>query len=93
MRDRIITDEAEEQNAARIRELTLGQQIKHHVIYEKEIPVHFLEAVVSDGKVILYGVANSQSLVEAAAAAARETAEGASVRSEIQVVQEYNIMP
>jgi cytidylate kinase len=93
MRDRIITDEAEEQNAARIRELTLGQQIKHHIIYEKEIPVHFLEAVVSGGQVILYGVANSQSLVEAATAAARETAGGASVRSEIQVVQEYNIMP
>jgi cytidylate kinase len=93
MRDRIITGEAEEQNAARVRELMLGQQIKHHIIYEKEIPVHFLEALVSDGKVILYGVANSQSLVEAAAAAARETAGGASVRSEIQVVQEYNIMP
>jgi cytidylate kinase len=93
MRDRIITDEAEEQNTVRIKELSLGQQIKHHIIYEREIPIHFLEAVVSGGQVILYGVANSQSLVEAAAAAAREAAAGVSVRSEVQVVQEYNIMP
>jgi cytidylate kinase len=93
MRDRIITVETEDQNAARILELTLGQQIKHHIIYEREVPVHFLEAIVSGNTAVLYGVANSQALVEAAVSAARETAPGLSVRPEIQVVQEYNIMP
>jgi cytidylate kinase len=93
MKDRIITDEAEVQNTARIRELILGQRIRHHIIYEREIPIHFLEALVSGGQVVLYGVANSQSLVEAAVAAARETAGEIPVRSEVQVVQEYHIMP
>jgi cytidylate kinase len=93
MRDRVITVETEDQNAARIRELTLGQQIKHHIIYEREIPIHFLEAIVSGSQTVLYGVANSQALVEAAVSAAREAAPGVSIQSEIQVVQEYNIMP
>jgi cytidylate kinase len=93
MKDRTITDEAEEQNTIRIREHSLVQQIKHHIIYEKEISVHFLEAMVSGGQIILYGVANSQSLVEAAVSAAREAAPDGTVQSEIQVVQEYNVMP
>jgi ABC-type Zn uptake system ZnuABC Zn-binding protein ZnuA len=93
MRDRIITDEAEDQNTARIRELALGQQIKDHIIYERQISIHFLEAIVSSTQAILYGVANSQALIEAAVSAAREVAPGVSIQSEIQVVQEYNIMP
>jgi cytidylate kinase len=93
MRDRTITDEAETQNTLRIQDLTLGQQIKHHILYEKEVPIHFLEAQVSGSKVILFGVANSQTLVEAAVAAARETVPGSEVQPEIQVVQEYTVMP
>jgi hypothetical protein len=73
--------------------LTLGQQVVHHIIYEKEIPIHFLEASATGKIVILYGVANSQSLVEAAVNAAKEIAPADSVRSEIQVVQEYSVMP
>jgi cytidylate kinase len=88
-----VSEEEESRNTARLRELILGQQIKHHILYEKQLPVHFLEASVRDGAVSLYGVANSQSLVEAALAAARETAGSASVTSEIQIVQEYSIMP
>jgi cytidylate kinase len=93
MRDRTITEEAEAQNTQRIRELTTGQMVKHHILYEKEVPVHFLEAAVSGSLITLYGVANSQSLVEAAVFGAKEAAPGASVQSEIQVVQEYSVMP
>jgi hypothetical protein len=49
--------------------------------------------MVSAGEVTLYGVANSQSVVEAALSAARETAPDGKVKSEIQVVQEYSVMP
>jgi cytidylate kinase len=93
MKDSIITDDAEKQNILRIQELALGQQVKHHIVYEREIAVHFLEAQASGSQVILYGVANSQSLVEAAVSAAREAAPDASIQSEIQVVQEYSVMP
>jgi cytidylate kinase len=93
LRDHTLSPEAETENSARLQELILGQQVKHHVIYEREIPIHFLEASVSHNTVSLYGVANSQSLVEAALTAAREAAPSASVQSEIQIVQEFSVMP
>jgi len=93
MRDRSMTEEAEALNTQRIKELTLGQRIKHYVLYEKEVPVHFLEASVSGSQVILYGVTNAQSLIEAAVTCAKELAPDFSIQSEIQVVQEYSVMP
>jgi cytidylate kinase len=91
--ERTITPEMEAQNVIRIKELTLGQQVKHHIIYKWGIPVHFLETSVSDNVITLFGVANSQALVEAALNAAKEAAGSATLLSEIQVVHEYSIMP
>ena len=91
--EHLFTPEMEAQNAARLRELILEQQVKHHIIYEREIPIHFLEVSVSGGAIALYGVANSQALIEAALASARELAGSASVQSEIQIVREYSVMP
>jgi cytidylate kinase len=92
-RDHVITPEMEVQNSARLRELIQGQQVIHHILYKKELPIHFLEASVEGKIVTLYGVANSQSQVEAAINAAREAIPDGSIRSEIQVVQEYSVMP
>jgi cytidylate kinase len=92
-RDHVITSEMEVQNSARLKELIRGQQVVHHLLYEKGIPVHFLEAAVEGNIVTLYGVANSQSQVEAALNAAKEAVPDGSIRSEIQVVQEYSVMP
>jgi hypothetical protein len=83
----------ETQNTLRLRELCLGQQVVHHLLYEKGIPVHFLEAAVSDTTVTLYGVANSQAMVEASVASAREVPSVSGVIPEIQVVQEYTVLP
>ncbi|MDR2418064.1 MAG: cytidylate kinase-like family protein [Treponema sp.] len=93
VRDELITPEAEEQNAKRLQELTLGQQVRHHILYEKEVPIHFLETAVSGNIVTLYGVANSQALVESAVTTARATFPQHSIQSEIQVVHEYSVMP
>ncbi|MDR1949048.1 MAG: cytidylate kinase-like family protein [Spirochaetaceae bacterium] len=92
-RDRLVTEEMEMKGELRRKEMILGQRVVHHILYEKEIPVHFLEAAVTDKTVILYGVANSQALIEAAVAAARMAASGYELRSEIQVVQEYSVIP
>jgi hypothetical protein len=92
-RDHVVTAEIETQNTARLKEVILGQQVVHHIIYEKGIPIHFLEAAVAGKIVTLHGVTNSQSLVEAAAGAAREVVPAGSVRTEIQVVQEYSVIP
>jgi hypothetical protein len=93
LRDYLVSEEIEIQSACRIKEMTLGQQVIHHILYEKEIPIHFLEAQVVGNMVNLYGVANSQSLVEAALQAAKEVAATETVQSDIQVVQEYSVMP
>ncbi|MDR2477918.1 MAG: cytidylate kinase-like family protein [Treponema sp.] len=93
VRDQVFNPEAEAQNAVRLKELILEQRVKHHIIYEREIPVHFLETSVSGGGVTIYGVANSQALIEAALAAAREAAGSAPVQSEIQFVREYSVLP
>lgn len=93
MRDKILTLETDTQNTRRIRELVLGQEIKYRILYEKKIPIHFLETLVSDSQIVLYGVANAQSLIEAAISSARELAPDTDIQSEIQVVQEYTVMP
>jgi cytidylate kinase len=91
--EKLITQEMEAQTSMRLRELTLAQQVVYHILYEKELSIHFLEASASENVVTLYGVANSQALVEAAVSSAREVPRVAEVRSEIQVVQEYSVMP
>jgi cytidylate kinase len=89
--ERIMTEDTEARSAQGIRELSLAQAIKHAIVYEKEMPVHFLEVSVSGGKVYLYGVASAQPLIEAALATAKEMAPDFSVESEIQVVRDYSV--
>jgi len=94
MWDRITTEEAEKLNAGRIAELSLEQVVKHGIIYEKNISIHFLEVAVAKDQITLFGVASAQSLIEAALLTARETAGSAfNVVSEIQVVHEYSLVP
>jgi cytidylate kinase len=93
LQEQVIGPEAEAQNALRLKELCLGQQVVHHLLYERGVGIHFLEASVSGTAISLFGVANSQALVEAAVLAAREVPSVSAVSSEIQVVQEYTMMP
>ncbi|AEF84697.1 Putative phospholipid-binding domain family protein [Treponema primitia ZAS-2] len=93
LRDHIISQETEAQNEARLKEMILGQQAIHHILYERELAIHFLEAAVSGGELTLFGVASSQVLIENALNAAREVPGISVVRSDIQVVQEFNIVP
>ena len=89
----LVNAEVEAKSRTKLRDMSLAQSVVSRVLYEKKVPVHFLEAEASDGEIVLHGVANSQSAIEAAVAAAREVAGVRSVRGEIQVVQEYSVMP
>ncbi|MDR0411158.1 MAG: cytidylate kinase-like family protein [Treponema sp.] len=97
LRDYFITEEVEERQIIRLKELTLAHRIKHRILYDKELPVHFLEVFVSENKVTLHGVVNSQVIVDATISAAAESMVQEKVSffvcSEIQVVQEYSIVP
>lgn len=77
----------------KLANLSLGERIVHQVLYSLGIPIHFMEAQVEEGRVILRGVASSPSAAEAAVAGAQQVAGGRQVSSEIQVVQEYSVMP
>lgn len=93
MRDRLVTEESEVISAKKINELMLEQTIKHGIVYDMGIPIHFLEASVSENRIILYGVANARTLIEAAVSVAEKLAPEYSVQSEIQVMHEYSIIP
>jgi hypothetical protein len=88
-----INNETEKLFNTRMKDLILAQRIIHHVLYEKEIAIHFLEASVSLGKVCLFGVASSASIADSAVQAAKEVPSIESVQSDIQVVHEYSVMP
>jgi hypothetical protein len=93
LEERLISPDQEERTVRRLQELILAQKVVHHIIYEKGIKIHFLEAGVSETSVELFGVAISQALVEAAAAAAAEVPSVSSVKPMIQVVHDYNLIP
>lgn len=89
----ILTPETEKQSKAKILDFALAQDVVTQILYRKNIPVHFLEASCSGDVVTLRGVVNSQAAVEAAVEAAKEVRNVKTVRTEIQVVQEYSVMP
>jgi cytidylate kinase len=93
LKEETIGTDAEAKSAQALKDMALGQQVVHHILYERAIPVHFIEATVVGDTVTIYGVVNAQSLVEAAVAAARSLPGIAKVISEIQVVKEYNVVP
>ncbi|MDR2314598.1 MAG: cytidylate kinase family protein [Spirochaetaceae bacterium] len=93
MLEKTITKEAEAQGSLQIKDLVLGQQVIQHILFEKNIAVHFLEVTVRSGDVTLFGVANSQAMVEAAILGAKEVPGTGAINSEIQVVQEFTIVP
>jgi len=93
LKERTVTEEANARSRQVLQAMILSQKVIHHVLYDQKIPVHFLEALVKDSAITLHGVANSEATVEAVVAAAREIAGAYAVRSEIQIVQEYGVMP
>lgn len=89
----IVSKESEAKSRAIVASMVLGQTIVDKILYEDAIPIHFLEANVDGGEVVLLGVASSQSSIEAAVASARSVPGVTKVSNEIQVVQEYSVMP
>lgn len=89
----LIDDRREEAGRLRIAELLLGQNVVTQIVYVKKVPIHFLEAKAQGGRVTLHGVSNTQSAIDAAIAAAGAVKGVESVASEIQIVQEFTVMP
>jgi len=91
---KLLVDRAkEEAGRTRVAELLLGQRVVTEIVYARRVPVHFLEANATGGRVVLHGVANTQAAIDSALAAARSVPGVSEVESAIQVVQEFTVMP
>lgn len=93
IRRSLVDAPKEEAGRGTIAELILGQSVVTEIIYGRKVPIHFLEAKAEGGRVVLHGVSNTQSAIDLAVAAAREVPGVQSVESNIQVVQEFTVMP
>jgi cytidylate kinase len=92
-RKAIVDPAKESAGKRRLGELLLGQRVVTEIVYAKKVPVHFLEAAVDGGRVVLHGVANTQAAIDSALAAARALPGVTEAESAIQVVQEFTVMP
>jgi cytidylate kinase len=92
-RKTVVDSAKEESGRSRLSELLLGQRVVTEIVYAKKVPVHFLEAAADGSRVVLHGVANTQSAIDAALAAARALPGVTEAESAIQVVQEFTVMP
>ena len=88
-----ITKDVEKAHKERIDQLVLARNVLTEILYKHHLPLHFLEADVSNGIVSLHGVANTQAAIEAASAAAAAVPGIAKVVNSIQIVQEFAVMP
>ena len=88
-----ITEDREKEAQAKLRDLLLGAKIVTEITYNRKIPIHFLEAAVERGVVVLHGVANSRATVESAVAAANLVPGVKQIESAIQLVQEFTVIP
>jgi cytidylate kinase len=93
LKDETVGPDTEARSACAFNDMALGQRIIHHILYEREIPIHFLETEVSKGEATLYGVVNAQTQVDSVVAAAKNLPGVLKVIPEIQVVKEYNVVP
>ncbi len=86
------TKEENELGQKRINELLLAQKIVNHISFNLNLQIYFLEANVSDKKIILQGVADNAVSIEKAVSTAKEMANGREVESAISMVNEYSHM-
>lgn len=93
LRSLIVSQEAEKACLGRMAELRLGQAIITEIVYARRVPVHFVETDVKGTRVTLHGVANTQSAIDAASAAAGAVPGVETVDNAIQIVQEFAVMP
>jgi cytidylate kinase len=93
LRKSFVDKEKEEAGVQKIADMVLAQKVVTEIIYGRKIPVHFLEATVERGSVVLHGVANAQSSIYSALAAAHDVSSVKHVESAIQLVQEFTVMP
>ncbi len=88
-----ISPDREAACAERLADLLLAQTVLTEITYRRKVPIHFLEASSSKGRIVLHGVSNTQSAIDTAMSAARSIGGVTEVESAIQIVQEFSVVP
>jgi len=89
----VISKEDETQGVKRVGELLEAQKIVNHIVFDLQIPVHFLEATVVDDVITLHGVADSSVVIERVLEVAHSLVPGKTVTSGISIVHDYKSYP
>ncbi len=84
-----ITPELEASGQKRAEELLVGQRVVNMLIFDYELNISFLRAVIDDKKLILQGVADSSAVVERAVKIAGAELPKYTVESAISIVQDF----
>ncbi len=84
----IISPAKESTGQQQLQDLILAQDVIEGIIFQKNIPVQFLEVQCSSGTATLFGVVSSPNIGRAAVEAAQTVPGVKAVESRIQVVRE-----
>lgn len=84
-----ISPELEAVGQKRAEELLIGQRVVNMLVFDYELNISFLRAVIHDKKLILQGVADSSAVVERAVRVAGAELPGYTVESAISIVQDF----
>lgn len=88
-----ISEDAATAGVVLVGERLEAQRIVNHIVFDLQIPVHFLEATVHDAVITLHGVADSSAVIEKVLDVARSLAPGKEVTSGISLVHDYKSYP
>jgi hypothetical protein len=88
-----VSDKSAKEGLRQIGERLEAQKIVNHIVFDLQIPVHFLEATVKDEIITLHGIADSSAVIERVLDVARSLVPGKEITSGISLVHDYKAYP
>lgn len=93
LKDIVVTPEKEAEGKKKVEELLSAQRLVNKLIFEYNLNINFLHAVISGTTLTLQGVADSSALVEKAMSVAQKAFPEYKIESAISVVQDFKAYP
>ena len=93
LKDIVVTPEKEAEGKKTVEELLSAQRLVNKLVFEYNLNINFLHAVISGTTLTLQGVADSSALVEKAMSVAQKTFPDYKIESAISVVQDFKAYP
>lgn len=84
-----ITSQNDEEGIGSVKKLLKAQSVVNKLIFEYKIKIEFMHAAIEENTVILYGVSNSNVIVEQAIQFIKHEMPGYDVQSSVSIVHDY----